>query len=329
MIQPGPRKLIFLLVASLLYEGAASAPIAQMIPPQSGVILTPDGMRLFYRTEGSGADRVIALHGGPGLSMSYLRPELDPLAQNRIMIYYDQRGAGRSSLATTPAQVNLAKHLADLETVRRFFGIDRLTLLGHSWGAGLAAHYAVRYPSHVRRLLLVSPMPVRRMPHMVQVGINLREWMDDRTRNEVESLAAARENAADPVAACRAYWAIFIRGYLADRNNVPAFRGDVCDDPPEAVNNQSIAFGLTMDPLGNYDWRAVLNSIKVPTLVIHGEHDPIPMDSAREWAASIPNARLLVIPHSGHFPFVEQPNAFFPAADQFLRGQWPAGATIR
>ncbi len=68
---------------------------------------------------------------------------------------------------------------------------------------------------------------------------------------------------------------------------------------------------LTLGPLSDWDWRLLLINISVPTLVAHGERDPIPLASAREWAGALPNARLLVIPGSGHFPFTEQPQVFF------------------
>jgi proline iminopeptidase len=312
----------------LLLAGAASAAVAQMTPHDSGHIFTADGLRLYYRIEGTG-DPVVVLHGGPGLSMSYLRPDLEPLARTHQAIFYDQRGGGRSTVAVAdPARVSLASHLADLETVRRFFKLDRLTLIGHSWGAALAAHYAARYPSRVQRLVLVSPMPPRRLPYMEQFGRNVRSWMDDATRQQMVALAEAREDAADPVAACRAYWTIFIRGYFADPNNPGTVRGDVCDDPADAVKNQNTVYDLTMGPLGDYDWRPLMKSVRVNALVIHGDRDPIPIESAREWAASLPNARLLPVPGSGHFPFVEQADKFFAAVEEFVGGRWPDDAVV-
>jgi proline iminopeptidase len=71
-----------------------------------------------------------------------------------------------------------------------------------------------------------------------------------------------------------------------------------------------------------------LISIKVPTLVIHGTEDLIPLESAREWAATLPNARLFTIPEVGHYPHLEAPEIFFPAVDQFLSGEWPEGAEV-
>jgi proline iminopeptidase len=293
---------------------------------KSGVIATADGINLFYRVEGSGNAPVVLLHGGPGLSMSYLQPDLGSLWKNRVLIAYDQRGGGRSTVTGDPKLVNPAKHVDDLDAVRGFFGLERMTLIGHSWGAGLAVLYAQRFPARLDRLLLIGAIPPRNTPYMSQFGENVYAWTDDAAGMQLAELDAARRNAADPVAACRGYWAVFIRGYLANPKVVPAARGDICDAPPDAVQNQGRAARLTFGPLGDWDWRPLLKAISAPTLVMHGDRDPIPLASAREWAAGFPNARLFVVANSGHMPFVEQPATFFQAADQFLRGDWPAGS---
>ena len=103
-------------------------------------------------------------------------------------------------------------------------------------------------------------------------------------------------------------------------------RGDLCAAPAPALRNSSNINRSIMSGLAAFDLRPQLAAIKVPTLVIHGVSDPIPMASAREWAASLSDGRLLVIEQSGHFPFVERPEAFFPAATAFLKGKWPTAA---
>ena len=303
--------------------GIAALAMATAKPPPRGYIETADGTKLFYRVDGGASDRIVVLHGGPGLSMSYLQPDLGPLTERHTMISYDQRGAGRSTVTSDPSSVTATKHVEDLEAVRNVFGLDRMTLVGHSWGAGLAALYADRYPRRVRRLLLVDPIPARRTPFAEQFSANLEAWMDARTKRQVARLAAARRNAADPVAACRAYWAVFIHGYFANPARAAAAHGDVCNVPREAVQNQGRVSSLTLQSLGDWDWRPLLKAIRAPTLVVHGALDPIPLESAHEWAHGVPGARLLVIPDSGHFPFVEQPDRFFAAANMFLAGGWP------
>src|SRR2546426_3183354 len=118
-----------------------------------------DGVRLFTRRAGDGPP-VVVLHGGPGAHHDYLLPQYDLLARGRTLLYYDQRGGGRSPVGRdTP--VGWREHVADLEALRRHWSIDRLTLLGYSWGGLLAVLYWLEHPEQVERLALVSPAPAR------------------------------------------------------------------------------------------------------------------------------------------------------------------------
>jgi pimeloyl-ACP methyl ester carboxylesterase len=79
-------------------------------------------------------------------------------------------------------------------------------------------------------------------------------------------------------------------------------------------------------PLGEWDWRDKAASLKAPTLVVHGMEDLIPLASSREWVATLPCARLFTMAGIGHYPWIEDPASFFPAAERFLAGEWPQDA---
>ena len=98
------------------------------------------------------------LHGGPGAHHDYLLPGFDLLAQRRTLVYYDQRGGGRSPVARD-VPVGWRDHVDDLEALRDVWGLERLDLCGYSWGALLAMLYAISYPARVASLALVSPAP--------------------------------------------------------------------------------------------------------------------------------------------------------------------------
>ena len=99
------------------------------------------GVELFVRRVGQGAPAVV-LHGGPGAHHDYLLPGFDALAEGRELIYYDQRGGGRSPVARVVA-VGWTEHVADLDALRTTWGIERLTLAGYSWGGLLALLHQV------------------------------------------------------------------------------------------------------------------------------------------------------------------------------------------
>jgi proline iminopeptidase len=282
-----------------------------------GFVPTEDGERLFYRVDGQGLP-VVVLHGGPGFNMTYLRDDFLPLARTHRLIFYDQRGGGRSSLVLDDARISLDAHVDDVEAVRRYFGLERLTLIGHSWGAGLAGQYAVRFPVRVATLALVTPMVPRHVPYRAEFVRNRTAWMDAATRVRFAALEAALALGADPVAAARAFYALYFRGFFADRRQADGARIRVADDPPEALANHARGNTLTMASLGDYDWREELRAVRARALVVHGAADPIPLEASREWAASIAGARLLVIEECGHFPQIEQAQIFFGAINDFL-----------
>jgi pimeloyl-ACP methyl ester carboxylesterase len=155
----------------------APAPATQAA--RDGYIPTSDSVRLITGSLAAGPDTVLVLHGGPGFTMDYLIPDLAPLIEHHTVIFYDQRGSGRSTAPLDSFHISLGKHLADLEAVRAHFGIARLTILGHSWGGKLAAIYAAARPDRIARLILEaagSPKPDPRF------GRNLLIWADSAMR---------------------------------------------------------------------------------------------------------------------------------------------------
>src|SRR5260370_6027352 len=117
-----------------------------------------NGVHLYTRRVGDGP-AVVVLHGGPGAHHDYLLPQYDRLALGRTLLYYDQRGGGRSPVSReTP--VGWREHVADLEALRQRWGLERVTLLGYSWGGLLAVLYALTHPDRVARPALGSAAPL-------------------------------------------------------------------------------------------------------------------------------------------------------------------------
>jgi proline iminopeptidase len=306
---------------------ASSSPRA--VPSgREGYVDAGDGVRLYYRMVGVGPDTVVALHGGPGLTMEYFADDLTSLAERRTLLFYDQRGTGRSSLVSDAAALDARRFAEDLEAIRRHFGLEQLTLLGHSWGAGVAALYAARYPDRVGGLLIVGGMPLRRS-----------EW--ERTFQELD---ATRDSAmrlqmqerrkawlADPGDAdtCRAYYRLYFQPFFGDRTAAGRTKGDFCAGPPEALRNKVASVDrFTFASLGDFDWRPSLQTVAARALVIHGTSDVMSVNSAREWAAALPNARLVLLEGIGHFPYLEARERFNALVDTFQQGRWPEGAQV-
>jgi proline iminopeptidase len=170
------------------------------------------GADLYSREVGQGT-AVIVLHGGPDFDHSYLLPELDRLSDSFHLIYYDQRGRGRSADRVQPEDVTLTSDIVDLEKVRQSFHLDSMVLLGHSWGTVLALEYALRYPERVSRLILMNPAPASTDDYK-----QLRkEWLEKRPddmdrRKAITASAAYKEGDPDAVTA---YYRIHFKPALA------------------------------------------------------------------------------------------------------------------
>lgn len=314
------------LVAVLLHSGCTQVDQPPALTRTEGYVDASGGVRLFYRTLGDRGDTVVVLHGGPGFSMSYLQADLEPLATQHVLLFYDQRGSGRSTLVADSVSLDAQRFADDLEAVRRSFDLERLNLLGHSWGAAVAALYASRHPERLRRLLLVNPggFDLALDNEAFLIADSRR---DSATRSRLEELERAYLGDPGDAAACRGYHELFFAAVFADVVDQRRSRGDVCSGSPEALRNKvENVDRITFPSLGDWDWKPALGAVGAPALVIHGAMDAVPLESAREWTLALPNARLLVLEESGHFSYLEAPERFFGAARTFLAGGWPEGA---
>ncbi|HET9328469.1 MAG TPA: alpha/beta fold hydrolase, partial [Candidatus Eisenbacteria bacterium] len=120
--------------------------------------LAVPGARLYVRQVGAGPPLVI-LHGGPDFNHHYLLPEMDDLARRFSLVYYDQRGRGKSSDGVAPEDVTIASELDDLDRLRVHLRVDAMAILGHSWGCVLAMEYTARHPASVSQLILLNTAP--------------------------------------------------------------------------------------------------------------------------------------------------------------------------
>jgi proline iminopeptidase len=299
-------------------------------PVAEGYLTGADGVRLFYRKVGSGRSVAVFLHGGPGANFRGNGDYMEPLAEGRAVIMYDQRGSGLSQLVTDPKLLTIEHHVRDLEALRRHFGIRRMTIIGLSWGSALAARYAAEHPERVERLLLVSPMsPTKALAdERRRVLSSLQgEAATARLREVRAKILSASD--AETEALCREIIGITFGQYFV--NPTPdkiAHAARRCDIPPAASRNRYVVEAATMASIGEWDFRPMLARIRVPALVMEGSETKVPLDATRAWAAVMPNARLLLIPHAGHEFFVDQPAAFLRAAGQFLRGRFPKEAEV-
>lgn len=319
-------KTSFSVLAVLLKFAIASAQTksSKYGPVADGYFAGADGVRLFYRKVGIGKKSVVFLHGGPGLGIGDGGYDLEPLARGRTLLMYDQRGSGRSEIVTNPKLLTTDHQVRDLEAFRQHFRLERMTLIGLSWGTGLATLYAAAHPDRVERLLLVSPMPPTKIPFWEQRSARINTLIGPAAVSRLGEIRQRLPKATDTeaVALCREAFTISSKPYLVNPAAFTRERSEeMCDAPPAALRNRFVVVFAVFDSLGDWDFRPLLAKIKVPALVVEGEKTNVPLDATRVWAESLANARLLLISNGSHLHFIERPAAFFKAADQFLRGK--------
>ena len=267
---------------------------------QESTVAVP-GAALWTAAAGSGVPLVLA-HGGPGLSNT-LFPVGEMVGDLARVHLYDQRGCGRS---TADGPYDIATALADLEALREHFGHERWVVGGHSWGAALALFYALEHPERTLGVVYLAGTSIRwdfpervREARMARLTADERAELDAGTTEErflhlVWTTDFATREAADAVLA----------------------RGPLYEHPRN----------MTVNHATQRDWKRRLDAgieddlrnLRVPILVLHGEHDPDPV-GARAVADLVPNAEWAPIPDAGHSPWLEQPDLLREHLRAFLR----------
>jgi proline iminopeptidase len=276
--------------------------------PCEGYVLT-DRARLYYRTMGEGRP-IIVLHGGPDFDHHYLLPEMDRLAESFHLIYYDQRGRGRSAGEVEPAEVSIASELEDLDGVRRHFGLDSVAVLGHSWGGVLAMEYAARHPDRVSHLILVDTAPASAEDWLV-----FRQYLlSRRAAGDVErmqALASSSRYQAGDLEVEAEYYRIHFRVTLREPERLEQLIGRLrAHFTEESVLTARAIEQRLYDETwrsDGYDLLTKLEAFVGPGLVLRGEHDFVPIAAAARIAKAMPRGRLAVLKRCGHFAYLEAP----------------------
>ena len=265
------------------------------------------GVELFVRRVGTGRPAVV-LHGGPGAHHDYLRPGFDGLARGRELIYYDQRGGGQSAVARD-VPVGWTEQVADLEALRQHWGLERMTLVGYSWGGLLALLYAVERPARIDRLALVSPAPAWRAAREGFEQTFAQRNLDPAFQEARRQLRESGLRERDPAAFQQRIFELSVAPYFYD----PARAEDLTPFRVTGRTQQEV-----WSSLGDYDLRPRLPSLReVPSLVLHGENDVIPVQASRV-TAELLGAELHPIPRCGHVPYVEAYEEFVRVVGGFL-----------
>ena len=276
-----------------------------------GMGLAPDGPRMVEKPV------AFVLHGGPGGDHTSYKPALSPLADKLQLVYIDHRGQGRS--ARGPRETyTLDNNVEDMEALREHLGLEKIVVLGASYGGMVALTYAVRYPQNVSHLIAIVTASSHRFLDAAKK--NMAERGTDEQKLVAEKLWSGTFADEEEL---RQYFDVMGPMYSMKFDPEKAMerrmRGIVS---PDAINEGFAGF------LRDYDVTDQLYRITAPTLVIAGRHDWIcPPEFSQLIASKIPNADFRIFEESGHSVMGDEHDDFIDAIRGFLVYQQPTSAS--
>jgi len=267
-----------------------------------GSSLVADGSRMREKPV------ALVIHGGPGADHSSYKPTLSPLSQKMQLVYFDHRGQGRS--ARGPKETyTLENNVEDMEALRQYLGLDKIVVLGTSYGGMVALAYAVRYPQHVSHLIAIATAANHRFLQRAQ------EILAEKGTEQQKAIASRLWNGTfESEQQLHEYFQVM--GSMYSLTHDPSSPPKSWSRTILSVDAINVAFSGF---LRNYNVLDQLHKITSPTLVIAGRHDWIcAPEFSEEIAQAIPNADLRIFENSGHLIRADEPEALLDAIAGFL-----------
>lgn len=276
-----------------------------------------DGTRLAYTEVGQGP-HLLCLPGGPGRASAYLE-DLGGLSASRTLVLLDQRATGRSEVPADPSTLRFDRLADDVEALRSHLGLEQVDVLGHSAGTLVAQAWAARHPDRVGRLVLLTPVAVLQGGRRDDVA-RIRQTRHTEPWYADAAEAAAALAGAPPAQrpALERATRPFFYGRWEARQQEHAATADT-----QMSQRAALGFGGGGGPDDRADVPALLAglaALTAPVLVVGAERDGATgTDAVAEVAASFTDVRTALVAGAGHFPWVDEPEAFRAALAPFLR----------
>ena len=271
------------------------------------------GRPVAYHVLGTAAGvPLLFINGGPGFDHSFhhLSPVWEQLAASRRVVFFDQPGTGQSWPVGPQDPISIAEFLDSIEAVRQALNAPRVVLVGHSWGGYLAMRYAVRHPANVEAMILVDSVPAKATSTEFLGGA----FFPDKI-GQLRGLSAKYPDQVQKYIRLTAAMS-FYSPEIRDR--IIAAMGRVeYNSRLEVLEKEAAA----------HDPTAELKDLTMPVLVTTGRFDVgLPPRTAWTLHQAIPGSKFVVFERSGHFPMLEEPEAFVTAIEEFLRQPQTHGA---
>jgi proline iminopeptidase len=316
MLQKLATGTAIFLVTALTACSPMATEASTVIPPITG-LQAVNGTALYYEIIGKGAP-LFVLHGGPGNSHRYFLPYVEALSDEYKLFFYDQRGTGLSDGHLDLAAISIEQFVEDLEALRVAFALEKISVMGHSWGAIIALAYALKYQAHLDHLILVDSTPVNDT-FLIEFSETLQQRIQGLSADAQHELTTtctrpSEELSPEAIDECNQ-----LEAQLKFYDPTKAATVDWAMEENTLKNSATVRALITASfKRIQHDIDAQLSTVRVQTLIIHGDFDLIPLESSEYLHQHIPGSQIVPISQSGHFPFIEQPEQFIAALRAFL-----------
>lgn len=284
-----------------------------IIPNEQGFVPVKGG-NLFYEIIGEGEPLVI-VHGGPGLDHTYFLPQMEVLAGKYRLIFYDQRACGKSSIKVDSSLISMDQFVEDLESLRKFFKLEKMSLFGHSFGGLIAMRYAIKYPENLKSLLLVNSTASTSAWRDSSFKL-MDQRKDEETMQKSEALMKTQAfKNRDPDTMAYFFRLLFKKSFF---NPTKVNELTFSFEPTYPETSKLMNYLFNDSSLTTYDLNPLLSKLNVPVLIIGSEADIISPLAVDELHQTIKSSTYVMLESCGHFPFIEQPEMFLKAIDKFF-----------
>ncbi|TAN46938.1 MAG: alpha/beta fold hydrolase [Methylococcaceae bacterium] len=306
------KKITGLLLLVLLFAQGCANP---SLTPGEGFIQVSGGP-VWYRIFGAGnATPVLMVHGGPGIRSCYFERLAVLLSKNRPVILYDQLGSGRSGRPMDTSLWTVGRFVQELVTVREMLHLNKVHLLGHSWGTALVAEYLIKtQPEGIASVTMASPY------------FSTRQWAEDanyrRTELPAEILKVLETHEQNGTFQSKEYQdatQVYNNRFLFHNKPAPI---PSCAQAPRNNEIYEQMWGPTdfysTGVLKDYDISPRIPELKMPMLFITGRYDTARPETAAKYQAMAPGAQLVILENSAHMGAMEEPEKMSEALESFV-----------
>lgn len=292
----------------------ASTPLSSNLEFIKETFVTSGEAKLFCRVAGQGKP-LIVIHGGPGLTQVYLLPQMYELAKNNLVIFYDQRGCGKSTVDINANTINIESFLNDIEAIRQAFNLDKISVLGHSWGGFLAMQYTIAHPERIDKLILSNSAPASSEGYALFGQEYMRRMAP--YQEELEKIRSTQGFRDGDTCVMEQFYRLIFRQfcYIPEKADLLNLRMTSIPSLNGAKVSEIIRENVLDKP---FNLNRDLNALEVSTLILHGDTDPVPPVTAKNIHENIPGSKYVLMKNCGHFPYVEDPTTYFRYINEFL-----------